>query len=654
MGYSLGIDLGTTFTAAAISDGRHAEVVPLGDRSPQAPSVVYRALDGSFRYGEAAERHAAAEPERIAREFKRRMGDRTPIFVAGSPMSAHALSKAYLGWAIGRVIDGQGEPPDRVIVTCPANWGPYRRELMSQVTALNADFPIAVCTEPEAAALHFASARRIAAGQAVAVYDLGGGTFDTALLRRTATGGFEVLGSPDGIEQLGGVDFDEAVFDRVSRGIEWDRLDPEDPDTLAGLARLRRDCTEAKEALSSDTETTVPVLLGGRVGRVRLTRREFEELITPLIEDTVDILERVIRRSGVAPEELAAIVLVGGSSRLPLVGELITRRLGRPAVLSSQPKLCVAMGASLLAAAPELDLVASRTSTATLGVVPGTEAMTTVIDAAPVAPVAPAAPSSPSPAAPTPSDPTPTDPAAGSRIVDDAPTTRIERDRPDPAPRQPTTGSPPRPTRRWAAYPFLAAALAAVALVLMIVNPMAKPPDLAWSDDFHVTAAGRPPGTTLTPTIFGIHLTRKPDPATDGQFDLNANKVFLSGPTRGVVTTPTGASEQVVLKAGTRWSPSRFASVPFAALVLTALFSFAYTESIVRTVRRRHTRATASELVGLVGAGAVAGIAAVLAMWVLGDRLPEVGTALAVVVCVCAAIGLLGFAWPARHDVTRA
>ncbi len=334
MGYSLGVDLGTTFTAAAIGDGQHAEIVPLGDRSPQAASVIYQAPDGSFRYGEAAERHAAGEPERIAREFKRRIGDQTPVFVAGSPMSAHALSKALLGWTVDQVIGGQGAPPDRVVVTCPANWGPYRRELMSQVISLNTDVPIEVRSEPEAAAVHFAASRRVGVGESVAVYDLGGGTFDAAVLRRTSEYAFELLGSPDGIEQLGGVDFDEAVFERVSRGIDWERLDPEDPETLTGLARLRRDCTEAKEALSSETETTVPILLGARPTRVRLTRAEFQELIGPLLADTVEILDRVVRRSGVTPDELAAIVLVGGSSRVPLVSELITARFRRPAVLS--------------------------------------------------------------------------------------------------------------------------------------------------------------------------------------------------------------------------------------------------------------------------------------------------------------------------------
>src|ERR1700748_2533192 len=142
MGYALGVDLGTTFTAAAVGDGRHAEIVPLGGRSPQAPSVIYQTPDGSFRYGEAAERHAAGEPERIAREFKRRIGDQTPVFLAGSPRSAPALSKALLGCTVEQVTAGHDGPPDRIVVTCPANWGPYRRELMSQVTSLNTDVPI--------------------------------------------------------------------------------------------------------------------------------------------------------------------------------------------------------------------------------------------------------------------------------------------------------------------------------------------------------------------------------------------------------------------------------------------------------------------------------------------------------------------------------
>jgi actin-like ATPase involved in cell morphogenesis len=659
MGYSLGIDLGTTYTAAAVSDGQHAEIVPLSDRSPQAPSVVYRAPDGTMRYGETAERHAAAEPERIAREFKRRMGDQTPIFVAGAPMSAHALSKALLGWAIDQVVAGQGESPERVTVTCPANWGPYRRELMSQVTALNADYPISVCTEPAAAALHFAASRQVAEGRSIAVYDLGGGTFDAAVLRRTPAGDFEVLGSPDGLEHVGGVDFDEAVFQRVSRGIDWDRIDPEDPDTLAGLARLRRDCTEAKEALSSETETTVPILLGGRLKRVRLTRAEFQELISPLVTDSVDILDRVIRRSGIPAAELAAIVLVGGSSRVPLISELLTRRFGRPVILSAQPKLCVAMGAALLGAFA-LRRGLSETTPADMAATgyaagPGALAPTRepTRPAGPPevsgSPVSPATADLPPIAARQPPGPSPvTEPPS---LAPGSIHGRPDETRPEAA-AQPGSGVQPahKARRRLPTYRLVAASCAIAAVLLMGFTPPVDETGPRWdTTTFAVSAAGQPAGATLTATILGIAITRPPEPITRGEFNLRANQVFLSGPTRGRITSGADTRE-VVLSAADRWSPSRWLSLPFAALVLTSLFSFAYAESILRPIRQSRRRAAPGEFLGLVGSGLVAGIAAVLATWVIGDRLPTAGAALAIVVCVCAAVGLLAFAWSSEQS----
>ncbi|HEY5978616.1 MAG TPA: Hsp70 family protein [Microlunatus sp.] len=644
MAYSLGIDLGTTYTAAAVSDGRHAEVVPLGDRSPQAPSVIYKTPEGAFRYGESAERHAATEPERIAREFKRRMGDQTPIFVAGTPMSAHACSKALLGWAIEQVVAGQGEPPDRVIVTCPANWGPYRRELMSQVTALNADYPITVCTEPEAAALHFVSSRRMIEDRPIAVYDLGGGTFDAAVLRRAPSGGFDVVGTPDGLEQLGGIDFDEAVFERVGRGIDWDRIDPDEPDTLTGLARLRRDCTEAKESLSSETEAVVPILLGGRLNRVRLTRAEFNELIGPLVGDTLEILDRVIRRSGVAPSDLGAIVLVGGSSRVPLISERITQRFGRPAVLSPQPKLCVAMGAALIGADPEI---------------PSTSAMPAAPAAAPrTTPAGPAA--APKPAVePLVIASTPPTPPAGTAVVTSQETaSSTEVGRPttvaSPLPRSTPAedrgdASRARGRRPVPVYRVISGLCALAAILLMTLAP--QPADfLTWDKNFAVDATKQLPDARLTVTLFGIDVPGGSVPITSpGIFDLQGSRVFLAGPVRGTITV-AGGDQDVVLEAADRWNWKRWLSLPFAALVLTGLFSFAYTESIVGTLRRRKRRATPGELLGLVGSGLGLGVAAALTAWVIGDRLLDPAAVLGIVVFVCAAVGLLAFAWRPPED----
>ena len=128
-------------------------------------------------------------------------------------------------------------------------------------------------TEPEAAAIHYSSTERVEAGDVIAVYDLGGGTFDAAVLRKTA-GGWETLGTPEGIERLGGIDFDAAVFAHVQRSLggALEELDEDDPTAMAAVGRLREECSAAKEALSSDTDTSIPVLLPNLQTQVRLDR----------------------------------------------------------------------------------------------------------------------------------------------------------------------------------------------------------------------------------------------------------------------------------------------------------------------------------------------------------------------------------------------
>ncbi len=204
--------------------------------------------------------------------------------------------------------------------------------------------------EPQAAAVHYATQERLEPGAVVAVYDLGGGTFDVAVLRKTAEG-FELIGQPEGIERLGGVDFDEAVFRHVTQSIggSLGDLDPDDPVAQAAVSRLRDECVAAKEALSSDTEVSIPVLLPNVQTEVRLTRAEFEAMVRPALADTLVVLNRSLRSAGVAAEQLHSVLLVGGSSRIPLVAQLVSAELGRPVALDVHPKHSVAMGAALIA-----------------------------------------------------------------------------------------------------------------------------------------------------------------------------------------------------------------------------------------------------------------------------------------------------------------
>ncbi|GIM96624.1 Hsp70 family protein [Paractinoplanes toevensis] len=347
MTYGLGVDLGTTWTAAAVRRGETVEVLRLGGRRPEIPSVIFLAADGAVVVGEPAVRRGEQQAGRMAREFKRRIGDPVPLLVGGSPYPAHALVARQLEHVLAVAASIEQGPPDLVVLTCPANWGPYKRDLLEQAARL-ADAPrVVLRSEPEAAAVSYAASEHMADGDVVAVYDLGGGTFDAAVLRRGA-GGFELLGAPEGIEQLGGIDFDEAVFDHVTRVLPDDRLAGDDPELVAALTRLRRDCVDAKEALSFDTEVMIPVALPGLHTRVRLTRLEFEAMIAPALHETVRALGRALRSAGVEPERLRAVLLAGGSSRIPLVGALVGTEFGRPVVVDPDPEHSIALGAARL------------------------------------------------------------------------------------------------------------------------------------------------------------------------------------------------------------------------------------------------------------------------------------------------------------------
>jgi molecular chaperone DnaK len=348
MGYQLGVDLGTTYTSAAVVEDGEPKMFSLGDHEFFVPSVLVLDRHSEVIVGEPAERRATTAPESTAREFKRRLGDATPVILDGVPYSPHALTATLLRWVFDAVSARQGGPPDAMAVTYPANWGSHRKEVFGQAVQQIGVAATVFVTEPEAAAIRYAALSRIQPGQAIGVYDLGGGTFDAAVVQREGDA-FQLIGRPAGIEQLGGVDFDEAVFDHVRRAIGERALeiDLSEPAVVAALHQLRRDCVQAKEALSHDVETLIPVNLPGTNTVIRLTRSEFEDTIRPLLLETVSAFRRSLESAGCAPQELAAVLLAGGSSRIPLVAELLTADLGRPVAVNADPKQIVAMGAAM-------------------------------------------------------------------------------------------------------------------------------------------------------------------------------------------------------------------------------------------------------------------------------------------------------------------
>ena len=315
MGYQLGIDLGTTYTAAAVcrSSDRgwvEPEVVTLGSRSATVPSVLFLAPDGSVLVGEAAERRALTDPDRVVREFKRRIGDPTPIVVAGRTWAPEELSARLVRWVVDRVAEREGGPADRIAITHPASWGSAQ-----EGPAGPARWPpgpaVTFLAEPQAAALHYASAERVGAGSTIAVYDLGGGTFDAAVVRKadaasagSGPAGFGLLGRPEGLERLGGIDFDEVVFEHVRAGLPeaFDDLDDTDPARAVrggpDPARLHRGQGGAERRTPRCRSRCC---CRRSRGSVRLHRSEFEQLIRPQVEETVDALRTAVGSAGLSP-----------------------------------------------------------------------------------------------------------------------------------------------------------------------------------------------------------------------------------------------------------------------------------------------------------------------------------------------------------------
>jgi actin-like ATPase involved in cell morphogenesis len=309
--------------------------------------------DGSLALGEDAA--ALSGSDRVARQFIRRVGDDTPLLLGGVSVTAEALAAQFVSFVAGTVAARSGAPASPVAVTHPASWGSYRlAALRSALSARGLDAAV-LLSGAQAAAQAYADRMPVPAGDLIAVYDLGGSGLDAAVVRRLASGEFALAGRAEQVE-LGGLDFDELVFEhvRTALGEQWTALDARDPDVLAGVARLRRECTIAKERLSTDTDVWIPVAIpgidAGSSGAVRLVRAELEEMIRPAVEETAEALLRAIGSAGVEPIDLAAVLLTGGSARIPLVTQVVSEVLGRPVTVADNPKADTAIGAALAAA----------------------------------------------------------------------------------------------------------------------------------------------------------------------------------------------------------------------------------------------------------------------------------------------------------------
>ncbi|MCU1400319.1 MAG: Heat shock protein 70 [Acidimicrobiales bacterium] len=346
----LAIDFGTSYTVAASKVGDRApEVIEVGGER-RMPSVVMVDPSGTIVVGRTADDLSGTHPESTLRALKNRLGDQSPVVLDGRPYQVVNLVAALLKQVYTESVRQMGEPPAEVRLTHPATWNRPRLNRLLEAAA-KAELPRpALLPEPVAAALSFASEVGVAQGAFVVVYDLGGGTFDTAVVTASG-GGFNIVGRPSGDQNIGGELFDEIIVNHLGGQLPmaaWDAIQiGEEPLWQQVGATLRNEARRAKETLSGNPYADLLIPLPTGLQQLRLTRDEFEELVTPYLAETVVLLDRCVAEAGLDSSQLSGISLVGGSSRSPIVERLVKQAFPSvPVIRRGDPKTAVASGAA--------------------------------------------------------------------------------------------------------------------------------------------------------------------------------------------------------------------------------------------------------------------------------------------------------------------
>ncbi len=354
--FALAIDIGNSRVVSAVARvtrgaQEEATVFAFGDDEHSAVSAVFVDSDGTLSFGSEAERLGAAEPERFIREFVHDLGDDVPIMVGEHAVRAEDLYARMCAWIVEAVTASEGFPPAAIAITHPTAWGGHRRRLVRDALERVGIVDAVLLTEAESAARHYDDSLALETGRFVAIYDLGGTRFDAHVLRKRAAegAGCQPVGEQVSLEDLGGARFDELLFRQVMTTAQSTSFDDQDDEMLHALARLQREVTRAKETLSSQADATVPMKFPSGSATVRINRSEFEALIDASLEKTLDALDLAIESAGIGPDRLEAILLTGGSSRIPLVAQRLSERFNLPLIAGSDPKAAVALGAAQIA-----------------------------------------------------------------------------------------------------------------------------------------------------------------------------------------------------------------------------------------------------------------------------------------------------------------
>ena len=349
MGKIIGIDLGTTNSCVAVMEGGEPVVIPNSEGNRTTPSVVAFSKDGERLVGQIAKRQAVTNPEHTIISIKRKMGTAEKVKIDGDEFSPQEISAMILQKLKTDAESYLGQKVTQAVITVPAYFNDSQRQATKDAGKIAGLDVLRIINEPTAAALAFGMDKEDQ-DQKIMVFDLGGGTFDVSILD-IGDGVFEVLAT-NGNTHLGGDDFDQRIIDylvsefKKSQGIDLST------DKMA-MQRLKEAAEKAKIELSGmqQTQINLPFITADSTGPkhldVTLSRAKFEELISDLVEATRVPVENALKDAGITADKLHKVLLVGGSTRVPCVQEMVKKITGKEPDKGINPDECVAIGAAI-------------------------------------------------------------------------------------------------------------------------------------------------------------------------------------------------------------------------------------------------------------------------------------------------------------------
>ncbi|MEG1495039.1 MAG: molecular chaperone DnaK [Bacilli bacterium] len=343
----IGIDLGTTNSCVSVLEGGEAKVIPNPEGGRTTPSVV-AFKNGERIVGDAAKRQALTNKNTVS-SIKRHMGTDFKVEVEGKDYTPEEISAMILGYMKDYAESYLGEKVEKAVITVPAYFNDSERQATKNAGKIAGLEVERIINEPTAAALAYGLDKQDK-NQTVLVYDLGGGTFDVSVLE-LGDGVFEVKAT-SGNNKLGGDDFDHRIMDYLVETFKKDTGVDLTKDKLA-MQRLKEIAEKAKKDLSgmASTQVSAPFISQGADGPlhldVTLTRAKFEDLVRDLVESTTTPVRKSLKDAGIKASDLDKVILVGGSTRIPMVYDLVKKELGKEPSREVNPDEVVAMGAAI-------------------------------------------------------------------------------------------------------------------------------------------------------------------------------------------------------------------------------------------------------------------------------------------------------------------